>query len=536
MADPKLEFFTVSDKGVRLYRGAPDSKLVKTFDDAFDAHVTPDGSKLICMLESNDCMVDIIDLTSDDYSVIATLKLPDRVTKCYVSPLGTYLITLNPLDNITMAPNATIWRLSDQKEVMKILIRNKDAPGAWPPVQWSKDENVMTRITPEGVSVYLGNAFATNPVIRRLAQEKVQVAVPSPTGTHVAYFAMGAAKSSPGRAVIWDLSDLRKVCCQKNFFCEEAELMWSHNSEALLIHTMSSLDTSNQSYYGSSFLYYMRADGKSDQAVIISDDAPVHDVKWSPNSSDFVVVHGPMPPSVTLFDGSSCTAKVSYGKSSRNTVEWDPFGRFLLSGGFGNMMGDIDVWHVLGGQTKPIGQTRANCTVSVKWSPCGRYFLCNSTFPRRKTDNFVSMRYYDAMEVFKLNEKTRVDCEDENHPDHGRAPHFQRDLFAAFWRPTATSVYQDRKPTPLKQRWTLPLHEAAKANPVKPAGVYRPPGAQGHSTLAEEIRNARGEGKELKVTNLTNPEKNKEPVKLIPGMSASQAKNFGVSNNNNKKK
>eukprot|EP00388_Colpodella_angusta_P020845 GDKJ01052499.1.p1 GENE.GDKJ01052499.1~~GDKJ01052499.1.p1 ORF type:complete len:248 (-),score=51.23 GDKJ01052499.1:78-821(-) len=242
-----------------------------------------------------------------------------------------------------------------------------------------------------------------------------------------------------------------------------------------------------------------------------------------------------MPPAVTLYDGKTCKPKASYGNSSRNTVEWDPFGRFLMSGGFGNMMGDIDIWHAGGGQTKPIGQTRVNCTVIVKWSPCGRYFLCASTFPRRKMDNFVSIRYYDCMEIEKFDQKSKVDCLDPSDPDSADTTHFKRDLFSAFWRPVAAGTYEDRKPTPLKQRWTAAKHEEVKVNPPKPTGVYRPPGSQGHSSFAQEIRDARGEGKELKVAKLTAEGKPADEIQLIPGMSAAQAKALNKQNKKSKK-
>ena len=52
--------------------------------------------------------------------------------------------------------------------------------------------------------------------------------------------------------------------------------------DALLVHTHSDVDKSNSSYYGTSGLYLLSADGSVSAAVPQSKEGQIHEVQWSP--------------------------------------------------------------------------------------------------------------------------------------------------------------------------------------------------------------------------------------------------------------
>jgi translation initiation factor 2A len=52
------------------------------------------------------------------------------------------------------------------------------------------------------------------------------------------------------------------------------------------------VDKTNQSYFGETNLYFLKADGSHDGNVPLGKEGPVHDVQWSPNGEAFVAVSG----------------------------------------------------------------------------------------------------------------------------------------------------------------------------------------------------------------------------------------------------
>lgn len=65
------------------------------------------------------------------------------------------------------------------------------------------------------------------------------------------------------------------------------------------------MDATGKSYYGSTGLYLMHADGQFDCAVAPAKEGTVQDVRWGPAGSKgnkFVVIAGTMPSVSTLYN------------------------------------------------------------------------------------------------------------------------------------------------------------------------------------------------------------------------------------------
>lgn len=101
----------------------------------------------------------------------------------------------------------------------------------------------------------------------------------------------------------------------------QATLKWSTTGHAVLVQTSTDVDSvralvprrslpderdalrsntrapqTGTSYYGSTALYLVHADGRGASQVQLGKDGPVHDFAWSPGGKEFVVVAGRMPP------------------------------------------------------------------------------------------------------------------------------------------------------------------------------------------------------------------------------------------------
>lgn len=61
----------------------------------------------------------------------------------------------------------------------------------------------------------------------------------------------------------------------------------------------------------------------------------------------------------------------SFGSVHRNTIRFQPQGRFVLFGGFGNISGDVDIWELT--SFEKIAKFNAATSASIEWSLDGKY-------------------------------------------------------------------------------------------------------------------------------------------------------------------
>jgi translation initiation factor 2A len=101
-------------------------------------------------------------------------------------------------------------------------------------------------------------------------------------------------------------------------------------------------------------------------------DGAVHDVRWSPTGSGFVIIAGKMPAAMSMHNDRGDRV-YDFGSAHRNTASWSPTGRFLVLAGFGNLVGDMDFYDIQAGKNpKKVGSNNAHCAVTHGWSPDSR--------------------------------------------------------------------------------------------------------------------------------------------------------------------
>jgi len=236
----------------------------------------------------------------------------------------------------------------------------------------------------------------------------------------------------------------------------------------LLVLVSAAVDDKGKSYYGNTQLYFIRADGREESLVTAGEESGLHDVQWNPVQEEFMALHDELPCKIELFDSKKGRRMMDFGRAHRNTIRWNPFGRFVAFGGFGQLRGDIDFWDKPG--KKLLGSTHIECCTVCGWAPDGRHFLNATTAPRMHVDNKIEIRDYCGEKI-------------------GVTPF--EELFFAAWRPRPRGVFQDRAPSP-RRRLTDGLKPSGNSSQKKAA--YRPPGARGGSgsNLAALLRQELG--------------------------------------------
>eukprot|EP00439_Symbiodinium_sp_Y106_P050896 s5632_g6.t1 len=212
----------------------------------------------------------------------------------------------------------------------------------------------------------------------------------------------------------------------KNFFkAQTVTMKWNNVGTAVLVKSAMEVDDTGKSYYGGANLYFLRADGEETALVASADGGPIHDAQWSPTQDEFILLHGELPCPAGLYEGRKGNKRVDFGSGHRNTIRWNPFGRFFVLGGYGQLLGDTDFWDKPGKQL--MASRRMECCVVCGWAPDGRHFLTATTAPRMRVDNKIELFDYLGSRLGKLE--------------------FD-ELLLAGWRPRPRGAFQDRAPSP----------------------------------------------------------------------------------------
>ncbi|PRW44612.1 eukaryotic translation initiation factor eIF2A family [Chlorella sorokiniana] len=362
------------------------------------------------------------------------LAIP-AVMAAALSPKGTFLITFQrpSKDESGQADrNLKVWRLADGQQLLS-LHQKTFSKDAWPSVQFTADEALAFHQVTNAVNIYSAADFGAG-VHKRLSLKGVAGFAVCPSERSLVAAYVPEAKGSPGFIALYDYSaisasgDAPAPLCRKSFYrANAARLLWNSTGSAVLALTAADVDATNQSYYGEQKLYFLAADGSNECAVPLPKEGPIHDVQWNSKGDYFVVVAGFMPAKSTLFT-DKCVAKFDLGSGPYSTVRWNPFGRFLVLAGIGNLPGDLAFYDKKAdGKCKPMGQTRAENAVTAEWSPCGRYLMTATVAPRLRVDNGLQVFKYDGTLVAR--EKRDI-------------------LYEAAWMPAAEGTYEDRPQSP----------------------------------------------------------------------------------------
>lgn len=409
-----------------------------------------------------------------DYETRSELQplIGGPVRNFYFSPLGNHLITHERWLKDAGA-NVGVWDTKTGKLRFSFILK-KMTEMTWPPLKWTSLETHCCRMVADGVVVMPGNLEKEQDrPDGKISAPGIMTFEVAPRGAgngppHIA-ICIAEAKGAPAKCQIIKLDESRQITATKVFFKAQTVVMfWNNIGTAVLVKTAQEVDDTGKSYYGGNHLYFLRADGEETATIAVPDDGGIHDVQWSPTQDEFFMLQGELPCNMNLHEGRKGQKRVEFGRGHRNTIRWNNFGRFIVCGGYGQLLGDTDFWDKSGKQL--MGAARLECCVVSSWAPDGRHFLAATTSPRMRVDNKIVIYDYCAQIVAKV-------AFDE--------------LLMACWRPRPRGAFQDRPPTPGRAKKPTPKSSAGGGG-AAPKAAYRPPGARGGGGLSELLRKELG--------------------------------------------
>ncbi|CAJ1399548.1 unnamed protein product [Effrenium voratum] len=246
------------------------------------------------------------------------------------------------------------------------------------------------------------------------------------------------------------------------------------------LEAMSDVDESGNSYFGSTYLYWLKPDERKKMEVCGVDKGLVQDLAWSPCSNEFMVIVGMLPAAMNLYSGATGKLEKSLGQSKRNTLKWNPFGRFVAVAGFGTLPGDLDFYDRSKDET--VASLRAALTVDCSWFGDGRHFMAATVAPRMNEGNQITVYKYTGEAILKIDFKPDFVAARHEDTGAGARTKTQALLFAARWRPSI-GKHEDRAASPPrdgeKRVKGLPTALAPGSGHVPLTNAYRPRNAEG---------------------------------------------------------
>jgi translation initiation factor 2A len=585
-----------------LIKGLTTSPLqVAPNGSAVYAHLTNVGIVKCSIISSSSAAAAAVDQHQKQTTTTPFFAQTLGVQIMDLSPRGTFLLTWERWYQDKCPFNLKLWETKSGKLVgafaQKALRRE-----AWPYLQWNHDETVAALQVTNEVRFYTPAAFASSAVDRNSSSDadtaaaaaaaaaastvrftdKIRItgissmSMPrqsAPSGSASATNNNGVlftafcpgTKDKPARASLYEYRpdvkvkpDEAPILSKSLFQAEEMKVHWSPHGDAALITLQTAVDSSGQSYYGSSQLFLLRkpsANAKSDDGMIavpLPQEGPVLDVQWMPDATKppcFAVIAGKMPAMASLHHGVTGKATFLFGNNvHRNTISFARHGRFVCLAGFGNLAGGMSFWDrnklkLTAGDLNMTGHVKAEAVVGFGWMPDSRIFYCSTCTPRMNVDNGVRLFRYNGEEI-----------RPESLPwDNARYYRPDKLLEACIVPAPTLQTYPDRpqSPLPLSQssEGVAPATIVASATPVapttaapvaaKPAGRYVPPsqrnkvsgggvvgagGVGGHgaggSSLAERMRREKEGNVQTAVRVADKPNVVKDPQgRVVVGMA-----------------
>ncbi|CAE7039839.1 eif2a [Symbiodinium sp. CCMP2456] len=400
------------------------------------------------------------------------------VRNFYFSPLGTHLVTYERWVK-DAGDNVGVWDAKTGEKRFSFILKNMTGM-TWPPLKWTSLETHCCRMVQDGVQILPGSCERSE--VTRIDAPGIMAFEVSPRGSGP------QGSGSPHVALVVAEMKGQPARCQ-------VTMKWNNVGTAVLVKSAMEVDDTGKSYYGGANLYFLRADGEESALVASADGGAIHDAQWSPTQDEFILLHGELPCPAGLYEGRKGNKRVDFGSGHRNTIRWNPFGRFFVLGGYGQLLGDTDFWDKPGKQL--MASRRMECCVVCGWAPDGRHFLTATTAPRMRVDNKIELFDYLGAPLGKLE--------------------FD-ELLLAGWRPRPRGAFQDRAPSPGR---SAPASQAKAAAKPKAAQAYRPPGARAGGGLADLLRKELGSTSADAATTATKVgAPTAAPISLPPGASA----------------
>ena len=300
------------------------------------------------------------------------------VQLCRPSPRGTYLVTWER-PSPSLPENLRVWSAETGAMIKGFSCKKATLET----LQWTHDESLVFHMVTNEIQIHDAKTFERRGKVR--CQSITSFSLPEKRGVPsnvippkearytLTTFAAGV-KGKPARVDMLRYPDRMgressttvdkvnvpsgpSLACKTMFNAEEVNVKWSPRADACLALASTAVDATGESYYGSSHLFlFLESDRKNPtvgsviQVPLPAESTktekgivPIVECEWIPNPMitgvvPFGVISGRMPALASLHHGQTGEPTFLLGRAHRNTMDVSPHGRFVVCGGYGNLV------------------------------------------------------------------------------------------------------------------------------------------------------------------------------------------------------
>eukprot|EP01091_Cochliopodium_minus_P016379 TRINITY_DN610_c3_g1_i1.p1 TRINITY_DN610_c3_g1~~TRINITY_DN610_c3_g1_i1.p1 ORF type:complete len:669 (+),score=256.96 TRINITY_DN610_c3_g1_i1:46-2007(+) len=384
---PPMTYFILSKKGLSSYNLYGEQKKIEpnnnlNFNNVSHLGMSEDGELLVLTFDVSHSMK-LIDTKTEKVS--HNIVVDNNIRKILISPMKNYIMTFAHWKSEQKEGNMILWSAKTGKILKRYEQKSLDK---WP-LQFSPDDEYLLKMEADKIKGYKISTNLEEAEVVINAKGATDFSINSTTPYNIAIF-IPAAGNKPNFIKIYKWLLFKEEVASISFFRgQEAEFHWNSKGNALLVCVTSTLDSSNNNYYGNKDLYYLRTSGFT---CTLESGKIIHDVSWHKYGKRFAVISGPPPTTTTIFNWKKAEEKENFGRAYVNVAKFSNNGYLLALMGFGTFKGNITLWDQK--QAKEVCSVDAFTSSTFDWSPDSRYFL-TATLARMQ-DNSYKMWAYDG--------------------------------------------------------------------------------------------------------------------------------------------
>ena len=311
------------------------------------------------------------------------------------SPCERYIITYSPNVDPRFAEDASALIIWEARTGVKKRAFNADHfhPNVWPVFKWSSDDKYFARMTTDGsLSIYETPSFGL------LDRKSIKVNgmrdfTWSPTENILAYW-VAEDKDVPARVTLVEIPSRNEVRVKNLFNVADCKMHWQKTGDYLCVKVdrYSKLrkekeDIKYAGLYCNFEVFHMREKQIPVDSVEIKES--VQAFAWEPIGTKFAIIHGESQNvSVSFYSvttGQTPTLMKKYERKTANHIFWSPSGQFVVLAGLRNMNGALEFIDTSDFTTMNSGEHFM--ATDVEWDPTGRYVMSGVSWWGHKVDN-----------------------------------------------------------------------------------------------------------------------------------------------------
>lgn len=279
---------------------------------------------------------------------------------------------------------------------------------SWPMFRWSSDDRFFARMTFDVLSIYETPSFGL--------LDKKSLKIPgirnfswSPVSNILAYW-VAEDTNVPARVTLIEVPSRQELRAKNLFNVADCKMHWQKSGDYLCVkvdrYTKSKREKNEWKFSGMYFnfeIFLMKEKQIPVDSLEVKDSIVAF--AWEPVGSKFAIIHGESPHiSVSFYSvkpGASAVLLKKFERKQCNHLFWSPSGQFIVLAGLRTMNGTLEFIDTA--DFTVMNQNDHFMASDVEWDPTGRYVVSGVSWWLHKTDNAYWMWTFQGRILRKCN-------------------------------------------------------------------------------------------------------------------------------------